>query len=320
MSIAYMIFESQYPSRPLDDISSTGRVRPWRLHKMANEILAMAYDKISEEKAARLRACATRLSFAVTSTGEKKLVGANFCRVRLCPVCQWRRALKVSGQTAAIIEAQQRLAARRYVLLTLTIKNVSPSGLEAAIDEIFRGWNLLTKRPEFKRAVKGWYRGLEVTHNTWDNAFHPHLHCLLQVLPSYPTSRYYLSHERWTELWQGAMHLSYTPIVDVRMCRGVTAAAIAEVAKYTCKVSDYLIPDDWDLSVETVALLDRVLCRRRLAMYGGEMRQRHRELRLDDVEDGSLTDMTQDELSELEREHIVSYVWYSGYRQYCLEE
>ena len=39
----------------LNDIMADGRQRPWREHKMANELLSLAYDNINPDKAARLR-------------------------------------------------------------------------------------------------------------------------------------------------------------------------------------------------------------------------------------------------------------------------
>ena len=36
-------------------------------------------------------------------------------------------------------------------------------------------------------------------------------------------------------------------------------SAVCEVAKYTVKASDYVLPTDWELSCETVATLDRAL-------------------------------------------------------------
>lgn len=93
------------------------------------------------------------------------------------------------------------------------------------------------KYREVKAAVHGWYRGIEITHNLDRNSpefdtFHPHVHVVLVVKPSYFTSKYYLSQARWTELWKRATGIDYTPIVDVRKIKGDTAKAVAEATKY----------------------------------------------------------------------------------------
>jgi plasmid rolling circle replication initiator protein Rep len=89
----------------LTDTSSTGRVRPWREYKMANELLAMVYDSINPKKAGRLRDCADWLGFRIDEEGRKKLVEANFCHVRLCPMCQWRRSIKSYKYTSRIVSS-----------------------------------------------------------------------------------------------------------------------------------------------------------------------------------------------------------------------
>ena len=65
---------------------------------MQNEYLATAYDEIDQRVAERLRTCATRLIYGIGEDGKRRLRAANFCRVRLCPICQWRRSLKLYSQ------------------------------------------------------------------------------------------------------------------------------------------------------------------------------------------------------------------------------
>lgn len=304
----------------LQDVSPSGRARPWREKKMANELLSLAYEGVNPHKADRLRDCATYLSFAVDQSGHKRLEGANLCRVRLCPVCSWRRSLKVHAQMSQIIAAAERRRPYAYVLLTLTVRNVSGDDLSATLDALFRAWNRFAGYSAFKAAVRGWYRGLEVTHNCNPaspnyGTYHPHFHVLLAVLPSYFTSRDYLSREKWRAMWQRAARLDYEPQVDVRRVKGNTAAAVAEVAKYAVKDADYIIPDDWDLTVDTVRTLDAALDRRRLVAFGGLFAELHRLLHLDDAEDGDLVHTDDDPVSS-DGVHYLSYAWFTGYRQY----
>lgn len=290
---------------------------------MANEMLAAAYDEIDPKKAARLRDCATMLQFARQPEGGLQLRHANFCRVRLCPMCSWRRSLKVAGQVSQILDAINRREPMAYVLLTLTVRNVRGEALSGALDAMMRGWQRFIQRENYKRAVKGHYRALEITHNVNPlsevyDTYHPHFHVLLAVKPSYFTSRYYLSQTRWAQLWREAMRLDYVPSVDVRRVKGNTAAAVAEVAKYAVKPEDLLV-DDWDLTVETVRLLDKVLHQRRFIAYGGLFAEAHRALHLDDAEEGDLV-LLNPEDKPPEEDKLLSFVWYSGYRQYVRED
>ena len=299
--------------------------------------MAEAYESVNADKAARLRDCAIRLSFIETKAADlapevlamlqkrkkkeikmlRKLAGAWFCKVRLCPMCSWRRSLKVAAQMRKIMDAIQAEQPKAYILLTLTMRNCSPDELDAEITRYLKAFNLMTKHKDFKAAVCGYYRTMEITHNLADGTFHPHIHAILAVDKSYFSSCNYLSQKKWTSLWKRAAGLNYDPSVDVRRVKGNTAKAVAETAKYAVKSSDYIIPNDWDLTVATVKLLDKVLHNRRFIAFGGIFKDYHKKLNLDDAEDGDLIHVDPDEKPpEPEAENVVHYLWYSGYRQY----
>lgn len=310
-------------SSVLRDVSGTGRVRPWREHKMGNMLLAAAYDAVDERKAARLRECASLLVYQPQADGSKRLVSANFCRVRLCPICAWRRSLKVYGQMQSILD---RIAlfgkSYCYIMLTLTMRSVGGLDLSGALNELLEGYRRLMMYAPVKRAVKGAYRGLEVTHNVDHNSdsydtYHPHLHVLLCVNRSYFDDRKrYISHQRWCEMWQRALGVDYVPVVHVQRCKGSTAASISEVAKYAVKSADYIIPDDWDLTVDAVRILDSALDHRRLVSFSGIFRTVARELRLDDVVDGDLLHVGDGVAEDDPLRQYIYYVWHTGYSQY----
>lgn len=309
--------------QPLDDLSPTGKARPWAEHRREADLLAYVYDDVDERKAARLRSCAPRLTFEVKQGGGLRLRNAWFCRVRLCPVCQWRRALKVYGQTTQIIDAANasRPAGYGWVMLTLTVRNVDGIDLANELDLLGQAWHRLIKTQAWTSRVKGWMRATEVTHNlvlgsAQYDTYHPHYHCLLQVLPSYFTSRQYLPKAAWAAMWQDAARLDYEPQVWVSKVKGSSAAALAEIAKYAAKPSDYIIPEDLTLSADTISILDSALSHRRLVAWGGDLKAIKARLGLDDTEEGDLIH-TGDEAAEAEADQaLVSYSWIPGYRQY----
>lgn len=337
-------------SRVLQDKSSTGKDRCWADRKANNELLARAYDIVDRRKAARLRECATILIMEEWADGSKRLAAMSSCRVRLCPVCSWRRALKTYANTlqcAQWVQREQRGV--HWLMLTLTVKNCSGAELRNTLDEMMHGWNRLTQYSDVKRALRGWYRGLEITHdvdplitpsryrqaheyydrlglvpgakNPGFDTFHPHFHCLLAVPPGYFKGGNYISADRWRELWALAMGLDYSPEVRIEKMRVRgdqldLQHSVAEAAKYSCKPGDYILPDDWELSVATVATLDLALAGRRLIAYGGALRDAHRALNLDDEETGDLIDVGEPQQDHAEPGKMVTYVWHTGYRQY----
>jgi hypothetical protein len=194
--------------------------------------------------------------------------------------------------------------------------NVCGSDLKGALDRLTIGFNRLMKYKAVAAAVKGFYRGIEVTHNLDTDMFHPHIHTILAVSPSYFTSRYYLSHDKWLDLWRRAMQDESITQVDVRRLKGDVEHACAEVAKYAVKPGEVLSFDDWDLTVNTVRTLDKALDHRRLIGFGGCFLEAHKRLHLDDTEDGDLTHVeTTPQVSE-ESEQVIAYAWHTGYNQY----
>lgn len=311
------------PDKQLVDINpDSGRRRPWREKKMANELLAMAYDTVDSRKAERLRDCSRILQFRIYPDGHKRLHSMSSCRVRLCPICTWRRSLKVYHNTVKIIDFLNENRGYNYIFLTLTVRNCKGTELSTTIDEMMTAWNNLLKRKAVVSAVKGWLRAMEITHNVDINSdsyntYHPHFHCLLAVNPSYFTSRDYISQARWAAIWQQSMRVDYNPVVDVRRCYGTDSKAVSECAKYACKTEEILIAEDWDLTVATVKILDEALRNRRFIAYGGAMREAHKILNLSSEEDGSLVNVGKEDEAEDKGEYIIeSYWWYAGYRQY----
>jgi hypothetical protein len=70
-------------------------------------------------------------------------------------------------------------------------------------------------------------------------------------------------------------------------------SAILELVKYLTKSNDYLIRDgdgniDEDKTDEAVHNLSSSLANRRLISFGGVLRDKHKELHLDDIDDGDL--------------------------------
>lgn len=303
----------------LSDKTAKGKERPWRLKKQQSELLSALYEDIDEKKAYRMSTCADFLKFGIKTDDTKKLKEMWSCRVRLCPMCAWRRSLKVHRNTVKILDAM--CGDYAYVFLTLTVRNCSAAELADLLDQMLSAWHRLSKRKAFLAAVKGWYRGLEVTHNvnpqspSYDT-YHPHFHCLLAVRKGYFTGKEYLSKDEWTALWRKSMQLDYDPVVDVRKVTGTTSAAVAEAAKYTVKESDYIVPQDLELSVATVRTLDKALENRRLVAFGGVMKEWHQKLNLDDEVDGDLIHVDGDETkAELTDKEMV-FAWHTGYSQY----
>ena len=242
----------------LKDVSRDGKEVDWVFHKLKTFDLAASYKRLGGRflrKEYRVKECGSYLEFrryqqpSLSPNGrDLKLNRANFCKVRLCPMCSWRRSLKIFGQVSRIMDSLG--PEFDYLFLTLTTRNCHGSSLSETIDLIFRAFNKMTRRKIFKQSIKGFFRALEVTHNLdfdslWFDTYHPHLHVILVVNKSYFTDNsYYISQAAWTDLWYSCLDVDYKPIVDIRRLKNIKGKSIAEVAKYSVKSNDYIIKNE----------------------------------------------------------------------------
>lgn len=253
-----------------------------RYQMIAKKSTELSTDDYYARKYQRLEQCSTYLEFRrEKSTGKYKLINTNLCRVRLCPLCAYKRSLSVYHNTAEIINyVNANYNRSKYLFLTLTIKNVSGSELSNAIDNLTRGWQNLAKQKRIKNVALGTVRSIEITYNKRSNTFHPHLHVLIHTTADIYAGRNYISQAEFSDRWRSAAGIDYQPVIDIRQIRHNNGREIAEIAKYSVK------PIEWDKCSESVIItLDDVLHKRHLLSLSGTMRQAKRALKIADIED-----------------------------------
>src|SRR5699024_9536338 len=120
---------SDEKSSVLIDKTKSGKIKPWREKKMANvdyfELLHILEFKKSYE------------------TGEKTLYRVWFCKSRLCPMCNWRRAMKHGIQSQKVVaEVIKQKPTVRCLFLTLTVRNVyDGTELNKSLSDMSKGFN-----------------------------------------------------------------------------------------------------------------------------------------------------------------------------------
>lgn len=311
----------------LHDISPSGKERPWHVRKLENQYISAAYEEVNKSKAARLSECASALLFQRKEGCGLKLRNANFCRVRLCPICAWRRSLKTQAHMNKILHAAEEQQQLEYLLVTLTLRNCSGEALSGTLDTLIGGYKNLVKRKRYRQAWVGWYRGVEVTHNVEADTYHPHIHALVAVKKSYFSGKSYIKQKDLAQDWREVCKIEdYTPVVDIRRVKRWNGGqahtrldlikAVSEVAKYTTKSSDIINFDDWDFTINTLKLLDSVFDNRRFIAFGGLFKELHKQLNLDDTEDGDLVHVDEQNEDGDQSADQLLYFWHTGYCRY----
>lgn len=304
----------------LKDIDGSGKERPWALHKAEAMVLAQGYKwAMKGAKGARVQNCADSLQFEIDQSGALRLAAAKFCRVRLCPICQWRRSLKTFSQVQQVVSylAARRTAAHHkpyeYIMLTVTVPNVDGIDLSNELDLIHRGWQRIMQRKNVARIAKGWVRATEVTYNAAADTWHPHIHAVIAVNPSYFNDpRVYISQPEWLEYWRDAMRCPSITQVDIRRTYGNPEKACAEISKYACKPSDYVDASDLDKMAYLLDTLDETLTHRRFLAWGGAMKEAHKVLELDDAENGDLIHIGDDLNAADAAGNLAEWTWAPG--------
>lgn len=309
----------------------TERFTPKRKYSI---LLSESFSRLGKDrKSERVKECGTFLEFrkSLQDLSDKtipyRLSVANFCRERLCPMCAWRRSLKIFGQVSRIMnEIEDKYA---FIFLTLTVPNCSGDDLSETIDKLHKGFHRLFNYKRVKTASFGFFRALEVTRNKNPKSksygtYHPHFHIIIAVSKRYFKDRDYIARDDWLQLWQRAMQDFSITQVDVRrvmpkdfinsdgnILKSI-GAAVAEAAKYTVKSSDYIFPGNKKLTDEIVCTLSAALFHRRLAAFGGVFEDVRNQLGLDDCEDGDLVHVDSDELRPDVGYMIRRYRWGAG--------
>ena len=218
-----------------------------------------------------------------------KLQQANFCRDRLCPMCQWRRSYKLFGQLSKIIEhikSKDEYKDLRFIFLTLTCKNVDYKEIKDGLENLNSAWRYFSNKViSRRRYIEGTFKTIEITDR--GNGFHPHIHVLMAVREDYFTSNDYMSHDDLVKIWRKCLKVDYDPIVDIRSVkskRGSYEKAIAEVSKYSVKGSDILSVSN---DIMNLHFLASALWHKRLTSYNGLFRSVYQLLGLSDVESDS---------------------------------
>lgn len=306
--------------------------------RMNNTALIESFIRLKRfRQAEQVSWCGTQLEFKAPADQSEapKLFKANFCKNRLCSMCTWRRSMKIFGQVSQVMDVIQ--SDYEFIFLTLTVRNCSAAMLPATIDQLQEGFNRLMKTAPIRKAFKGYFKALEITHHPEylrDVEYHPHLHLIVAVNKSYFTSRDYISHKNLIRYWQIACAVDYEPSVRIQKVKpkdeetkkkGEEVAlqkAIKEVAKYSVKNSEVTRGsfDEIDRTVETYIT---ALASRRLCSFGGIFKKTAKALKLDDLTEGDLVRTDIEHVRSDVAYMIIGYKWQIGYgyvREFIKEE
>lgn len=244
----------------LSDYSSRDAV--WDVRKALADQVSQIYSRVAEydKLSQRIKQCSGLLLFnwhkdEKSGKSRLRLRGAQFCRVRYCCICQWRRSLMLQARFFdALPEVLSQFPTARWVFLTLTLKNCPIEELGTTLVQMNKSWERFIKRKDLS-SVLGWVRTTEVTRAK-DGKAHPHFHTLMMV-PSNWFTKNYIKQSTFVELWQKSLRVDYKPVVDIRNVKAKFSSepdsqftkemqgAVAETIKYSTKSKHMVQDPNW---------------------------------------------------------------------------
>jgi hypothetical protein len=202
----------------------------------------------------------------------------------------------------------------RMFMLTLTEPSSSWNDFGEAIGRLLKAVGSLIRSRVVKRAVKHWFRALEVTCPR-PGQFHPHFHVLLFVPAAYleAHSALYITQAEWVRLWGQTLEVTDKRIIDIRVTENE-----GEVAKYVTKPSSYLelAGDQWRCESEVLESLHNGLASRRMLAWSRSLSSIRKALGFLDDDGGTQEDLIdvgdEDEGFEWQCARMLTYRWTRG--------
>lgn len=263
----------------------------YKKSKSETQRVGALFRGFDEKKAETLLNCGDFLEVSILEN-KKRLTGANFCKSRLCPICEFNLSRKHFRELVAIVN-HEKMQNQKFVFVTLTLKNCNAFEFENTINAMNKAFLTLSsnKTSLFKNAFNGWCKKLEVTCNEKLETFHVHFHILASVDADYfqKSNKKYLTQKKLCEHWQKALKVDYLPICDIRAVtsKNITKSerktkiekysSLAEISKYTTKTMQVKNP-------KVLQILNKVLKGKRLFDYAGNFKAIRKELKISESE------------------------------------
>lgn len=207
------------------------------------------------ERSAKIKNCGSELIFSY-GRDRKSLAHANFCKDALCPMCAWRKSIKMRENLSSIYD---HLEAQGYYFLHLTLTIENPPKLEGSIDFLKNCFRRLSRSKWWKSKFDGYFYRIEITWSE-KGGWHPHIHCLVATRFKCP-----LSESMYLD-WSDELSNLWLRITGNSYITKISSGNFNEVCKYVTKFS--LFEGRSDLIIE----MAREISSRRMISRGGVFR------------------------------------------------
>lgn len=233
----------------------------------------------------RIKMCGNELAFReCRDCGNLIIERAQLCRDRLCPICNWRLALKRYSSMSQIMDVVRRTVRpdATIALMTYTVRNCAPERLQETLTSMQIAWNRMLAQRYIRPVVIGWARSIEVTYNHRTGELHPHYHVIMicsneAALDDLQVDWLKQCRKEGLEVNIAAQH--YEQISGTRTEGDSLAKSILETYKYMVKSSDVMA-----MPLGVLRGFAEAVAGRRLISFGGVIKTIARDLEADKLD------------------------------------
>ena len=233
----------------------------------------------------RIKMCGSELAFReCRECGHLIIERAQLCRDRLCPICNWRLALKRYSSMSQIMDVVRKTVRpdATIALMTYTVRNCAPEAINQTLGSMQKAWNRMLAQRYIRPYVIGWARSIEVTYNHSTGELHPHYHVIM-ICDDEATlgelQRDWLKQCRKEGLTVTIDAQHYEAIKGDRTEGDSLAKSILETYKYMVKSSDVMA-----MPLGVLRQFAEGVAGKRLISFGGIIKQIARELEADKLD------------------------------------
>lgn len=266
-------------------------VQRWNEHKkrameVGDKLISVGLVK----RGYRMKSCAQQLiGYRCGDCGNFMVTSAQYCRDRLCPVCNWRLSIKrYSQMTQLMTSLYNAYPEASYALITLTAKNCKPEALDSYMSDLQSAWERTRGSRWARKELIGWARSIEVTYNETTGELHPHYHIITMSCDGSTCNRLvgeWLSQCEKRDIKALFKAQSVDNIIEHHTEGSTLAGAICEVYKYMVKSDDLS-----EMPLRTFRTFAEAIANKRLISMGGKIKEYAKLLDLEQMEENAEDD------------------------------
>lgn len=284
-------------------------------YKIKSHCFDPSYMKYVENM---VQGCAGQLKFWALESGEKQVFDANFCHMRLCPVCNGRRVLRADYLMQQVMNKVCSDYGAEFVYLRFDFLKADGDNLREVIKELKKAWKRFVGYRGVKEVISGWFRAVRIKkcmkNGKWDGTYQLCIYAILSVEPGcFRRSKV----EQFGQLWNKVIGVDGRSLVKLEK----TQENAVRFAACAVSESDFLktrLPEKE--SVKVVRDYTEALRRQRTTAYGGWMEKAAISLGAENLEDGDLIHIEDETVTEETADFIETYYWHYGVQDYVLGE